>query len=91
MTWRILIEPAYFNNDPTDTAGAEGTVPLGASDADVDAVADKWAWQLPLGIWTPSETDPRFLRLVKRLEEEHNMDRETDIRVYIKELQCLEK
>lgn len=82
MSWRIMFDPAYFNNDPTDQAGADLVIPQNATDAEIDAAAQKWAWQLPLKIWTPSEDDPRYLRFIAELDE-RGMD-ENSYTVYVK-------
>lgn len=84
MSWRIILEPAYFGTEPGDTDGADAVIPVGATDAEVDDVARKYAWSLPLKVWTPSESDPRLLRLAKYWEEEMSMG-PGDYQVIIKE------
>lgn len=78
MSWRIVILP---HPDLPDDAIAEDTwadwiIPIGATDAQVDEVAKKANWQLPLQISTPSEADSRYRRLLFSLDEEHCMSDE---------------
>jgi hypothetical protein len=72
MSWRIMIDPACFQDGTQD--GADAVIPQNATDEEVDRVAAEYAWQRPLKIWTPDPKDPRFLRLVQTLSDEHGVD-----------------
>lgn len=74
MSWRILFEPAYFNDTPGDTAGADCIIPENVDDVYIKAIAEKWNWRLPLKIWTPSLEDPRYQRLVQLFNDDYLMD-----------------
>lgn len=86
MSWRIMFAPAYFNDTPGDTAGADVVIPEGATEAEVRAVADKWAWRLPMKLWTCDLEDRRFVKFIERLRE-LDMD-ENDWTIYVKEKPC---
>ncbi len=64
-----MFDPAYFDNTPGDQSAADLVISQNATDAEIDAAAQDWAWRLPLRIWTPSEDDPRFLRFIEQLAE----------------------
>ncbi len=83
MSWRIVIEPAYFNDDPGDVAGADAIIALGASEERVAEVAHRMAWMLPLSIWAPGRDDPRLLHLLKVLEEDHDQE-VPEYRIHVK-------
>ena len=83
MSTRILIRPAYFGEDRNDIAGADAVIQEGATDEEVDRVAAQWAWNLPLKIFTPSENDPKYKRLVQTLSDKHSMDSDCYM-VYVK-------
>ena len=57
MSWRIVFEPAYFDDRPGDLRGADEVVPLKASAADMMDLAKKWAWRLPLRVWVCDPND----------------------------------
>ena len=86
MSWRVMFAPAYFEDRPGDTAGADEVVPLDATDEEVVAVADRWAWRLPLKLWTCDLRDRRFVKFIERLRE---LDMgEDDWTIYVKEKPC---
>ena len=71
MSWRIRIEP-WGRNKGEDT-WEDWSIPEGATEEMIDAIAKEAAWHLPLRIFTLSPFDPRVLRLRYVLEEEFSM------------------
>ncbi len=74
MSYRVVFEPAHFGDTPGDTKGADIVIHEGATNDEVDDAATLISWALPLRIWAPSRDDPRLLRFLETLSEEHHQE-----------------
>lgn len=76
MSWHVAILPCTISGEQVSvekSGWADWVIPEGASDAEVDRVAELANWQMPLKIFAPSQDDARLLRFLQRLDEEYSM------------------
>lgn len=83
MSYRIIFLPAYFNDDPTDQAGADAVIAEGATEEEIIEIAKQLAWHLPLGIWTCDENDLHLKKFLQVLEDDYSQEVSSD-RIYVK-------